>query len=179
MMHSTCIAFNKFSILNYLQYCWEFIAKNENLDAITVLHLCSAHIMHSISYNLNKKFKLEKALKRIILHVFGRMVNCRQMNEINQIFGLVCYILCSKKQTSVYYNKINQLEECIKAEINVSNDVPNEFEDETEIKSNAVTYREKSPFGRHFEIIYRNTLVSISEFENNSQLDPSASYNPK
>ena len=87
--------------------------------------------------------------------------------------------MCSKKQTSFYYIKLNQLEEYIKAEINVSNDVPNEFEDETEVKSNAVPYREKSPFGRHFEIIYRNTLVSISEFENNSQLGPSVSHNPQ
>ena len=109
---------------------------------------------------------------------FGRMVNCRQLNEINQLFGLVCYILCSKKQTSVYCNKLNQLEEFITAEIIVSNDVPNEFEDDTEFKSNAVTYREKSPFGRHFEMIYRNTLVSISEVENHSQLD-SVSYNPQ
>ena len=110
MIHSTCLAFNKFSIFNYLQYCWEFIANNENIGVITVLHLCSAHIMHRISYNLNKKFKLEKAIKRIILHVFGRMVNCRQMNESNQLFGLGCYILCSKKQTSVYCHKLNQLE---------------------------------------------------------------------
>ena len=69
--------------------------------------------MHRISYNLNKKFKLEKAIKTIILHVFGRMVNCRQRNEINQLFGLICYILYSKKQTSVYCHKLNQLEECI------------------------------------------------------------------
>ena len=177
-MICTCLAFNKFSIFNYLQYCWEFIANYENIGVITVLHLCSAHIMHRISYNLNKKFKLEKAIKRIILHVFGRMVNCRQMNEINQLFGLICYILCSKKQTSVYCHKLNQLEECIKSEIIVSNDVPNEFEDETEVKSNAITYREKSPFSRHFELIYRNTLVSISELEHNSQLDLSVSYNP-
>ena len=96
MIHSTCFAFNKFSIINYLKYCWEFIANNENLgDIITVLHLCSAHI---ISYNLNKEFKLEKSLRRILLHVFGHMVNCRQMNEINQLFGLVCYILCSRSK---------------------------------------------------------------------------------
>ena len=54
MMHSTCLVFNKISILNYLQYSWEFIANNENLGAITVLHLCSAHIMHRISYNLKR-----------------------------------------------------------------------------------------------------------------------------
>ena len=60
MIHSTCLAINKFSIFNYLQYCWEFMANNENIVVITVLHLCSAHIMHIISYNLNKKFKLER-----------------------------------------------------------------------------------------------------------------------
>ena len=32
--------------------------------------------------------------------------------------------------------------------------------------------------GRHFEMIYRNTLVSISEVKNHSQLD-SVSYNPQ
>ena len=101
-------------------------------------------------FDLNDKFKLEKPLRRSILHVFGRMVNCRHMNEINQLFGLVCYILCSKKQTSFYCNKLNQLEECITAEIIVGNDVPNEFEDDTEFKSNAVIYRDKSPFGQTF-----------------------------
>ena len=70
--------------------------------------------MHVISYNLNKKVKLKKALKRIIfLHILGRMVYCKQMNEIHQLLGLVCYILCSKKQNSVYYNKLYQLEDCI------------------------------------------------------------------
>ena len=73
-MHSTCLAFNKFNVLIYLQYCWEFIACNENLRVPTVLHLCTAHIMHRNSYNLNKKFNLEKSLKRIILYVVGRMV---------------------------------------------------------------------------------------------------------
>ena len=41
------------------------------------------------------------------------------MNEINQLFGIIYYILCSNKQISVYYHKLNKLEECIKAEINV------------------------------------------------------------
>ena len=105
--------------------------------------------MHRISYNLNKKFKLEKSLlKRIILYIVGCMVNCRVMGEINQLFGLICYILCSRNHTTVYCDKF-ELIKCIKEECIVSNDVPNEFEDETEILSNCITYREKSPFGRH------------------------------
>ena len=145
LIPSTCLAFNKHNILNYLDYCWECIAKNKNLFATTtVLHICSAQIMHRISYNLEKKFKIDKRLKRIIMHEFGSMVNCGHMNDIDQLFELL-----SKKQTSVYCTKLNELEECIKREINVDNSVvPQEFEEETDITLNAATYKEKSPFGR-------------------------------
>ena len=50
----------------------------------------------------------------------------------------------------MFCDKFEQLEKCIKEEIIVSTDVPNEFEDETEIMSNGITYREESPFGKHF-----------------------------
>ena len=180
-IHSTCLAFNKFTILSYLQNCREFIYDNGKIDvSTTVLHLCSAHIMHRISYNLEKKFKIDKQIKRIVLHVFDRMVNCKHMDEINQLFGLLCYILCSKKQTSVYFDKLNQLEKCVKGEINVSINVPEEFEDESDNHLNGVTYREKSPFGRHFDLVYQRTLVSLSQVDDISQYDPnSVSYNPK
>ena len=60
-IHSTCLAFNKYNILNYLESCWEFAINNKNFSAATtVLHICSAHIMHRISYNLEKKFKIDK-----------------------------------------------------------------------------------------------------------------------
>ena len=42
LIHSTCLAFNKFTILSYLQNCWESIHNNVNLiEPTTVLHLCS------------------------------------------------------------------------------------------------------------------------------------------
>ena len=182
LIHSTCLAFNKFTILSYLQNCWEYIHNNKNLiESTTVLHLCSAHIMHRISYNLGKKFLIEKQLKRIILHAFGRMVNCNQMDEIDQIFGLLCYILCCKKQTSAYCNMLNQLEEWVKGDITITSNAPEEFESDTDVHVNGVTYREKSPFGRHFELVYINTLNTLSEMENVSQSNSpnSISYSPQ
>ena len=62
MIYSTCLTFNKFSVLQYLQNCCEFVSD-------TVPHLCSAHVMHMISYNIDKKFKVDAKLKRVILHV--------------------------------------------------------------------------------------------------------------
>ena len=93
---------------------------------------------------------------------------------------LLCYVLCCKKQTSAYCNTLNQLEECIKGDITVSSNPPEEFEDETDVHVNGVTYREKSLFGRHFDLIYHNILDSLSEVENISQPDPnSVSYSPQ
>ena len=46
----------------------------QHLFYTTVLHICSAHIMHRISYNLEKKFEIDRRLKRIIMHAFGSMV---------------------------------------------------------------------------------------------------------
>ena len=67
-----------------------------------------------------------------------------------------------------------------KGDITVSSNAPEEFEDETDVHVNGVTYREKSPFGRHFELIYHNILDSLSEVENVSQPDPnSVCYSPQ
>ena len=95
------------------------------------------------------------------------------------MYLVVWLIVNSKKQTSVYYNKLNQFEECIPVEVIFNNGVPNELEDDTEIKNNAVTYRDKFPIFGQFELICKHTLVSISEVEYNSQLDLSILYNPQ
>ena len=53
---NTCLA--KFTIVSYLQSCWEYIYDNGQIDvSTTVLHLCYAHIMHIISYNLERNLK--------------------------------------------------------------------------------------------------------------------------
>ena len=71
-------------------------------------------------------------MKRIVLHVIGRKANCKDMDEMNQLIGLLCYILCPKKQKSVYFDKLYQLKRCVKSENNVSVNVPEEFEGESD-----------------------------------------------
>ena len=71
MIHSTCIAINKSNILGYLESCWKVVSTNVKvMNSLTVINLCSAHIMHRLSHNLDKKFKIQKSLKHLILHVF-------------------------------------------------------------------------------------------------------------
>ena len=75
---------------------------------------------------------------------------------------------------------MNQLEECNKREISVDDSVvPEEFEEEVDVIVNAVTYRERYPCGRHFELIYKNIFVS-PEVQNYPQNDPdNIAYTPQ
>ena len=52
IMHSTCLAFNKLSTALYLCKCWKIVSDKTStkINIPTILHLCSAHIMHQISY---------------------------------------------------------------------------------------------------------------------------------
>ena len=100
MIHSTCLAFNKFTFFIYHESCRETITNNEELHFTTVLHLCSAHVMHRISYNIGKKFKLDKKVKKVILHVFGRMLTSKNILEIYHLFELLCFVLCCEKSTN-------------------------------------------------------------------------------
>ena len=69
MRNSTCLAFNKFAILHYFQKCRKLAIGSEDISFPTILHISSADVMHRICYNLHKKFKPEKKLKQVILHV--------------------------------------------------------------------------------------------------------------
>ena len=46
----------KINIMSYLDKCWEFVDNlKSKLDITTVIHLCSADIMHRVCYNLDKR----------------------------------------------------------------------------------------------------------------------------
>ena len=89
LMHGTCLAFNKQSTSIYLSKCWEIVncKTNAKLNLPTVLHLSSAQIMHSISCNLNKNYKIAKGLKGLVLHACGTMVKSTNIDEINIVIN--------------------------------------------------------------------------------------------
>ena len=66
------------------------------LNLPTVLHLCSAHIMNSISYNLNKNYKIAKRHKGLVLHACGTMVKSTNIDEINIVFESMCILMTTE-----------------------------------------------------------------------------------
>ncbi|KAI6655862.1 hypothetical protein LOD99_1596 [Oopsacas minuta] len=120
LIHSTCIAFNKISILGYLESCWRNVNSDErsvDVDVFTVIHLCSAHVMHKLSQNLSKTFKIDKTLKQLILHVFAAILRSITMREINRLFILLCNVLSVEHSTEIVSSSLVELNDLVKGKI--------------------------------------------------------------
>ena len=46
LLHSTCQAFNKTSLLGYLENSWKILNSKDEFSITTTIHFCSAHVIH-------------------------------------------------------------------------------------------------------------------------------------
>ena len=80
----------------YLKDCWENISQDEigTHPINTVIHICSAHIMHRFSYKIERKLcnKPKKETKHFIMFVMARLISTTLMNWINYLHRCVCYV---------------------------------------------------------------------------------------
>ena len=166
-MHSTCLPFNRLSISLYLTQCWEIVNNKTTIksDIPTVLHLCSAHILHRISYRLDRINKLDKKVKRIVLHSFGTMVKSNNIEEISLVFESLCIVLTNELMLPEVIKSLVDLEKLVKGnfEIKCSENFDiNDYPDNAE----GNTYRKTSPFGRYFEKCYSNSIAKFVQNQN-------------
>ena len=89
LIHSVCNSFLKCDIETYLKKCWTKIEINhegEFIDCNIILHLCSAHLLNGMSYHINQRFKLNKNVRKLLLHSIGIIVRCTDIPKINNVF---------------------------------------------------------------------------------------------
>ena len=86
LIHSVCNSFLKCDLETYLKKCWtkiEIDHEGEFIDCNIILHLCSAHLLNGIGYHINQKFKLNKNVRKLLLHSIGFIVRCTDISKIN------------------------------------------------------------------------------------------------
>ena len=138
MLHSTCRSFNQISLEEYLTSCWKMNATNNfpTIYSKTIIHLCSAHIMHRFSFKLDRIMKIPKETKRIILFVMARIIDCESFEEINQIF-VALIISCSTRkiypEVEVYITKLQSIISFEKEQIDLDIDFIKDFDEEPPI----------------------------------------------
>ena len=145
-----------------MDHCWEFVNLNSTKIIFpTVLHLCSAHIMHGLSYRLEKNFKIKKHWKQLILHAIGTILKSSRILEINLVFTSLCYLLSSEIMSSTVNRSLLDLEVIVKGEMEINDFQQEQIDKESKFMENGLTYRKQSPFGRHFDTLYNNCLDKI------------------
>ncbi|KAI6651821.1 hypothetical protein LOD99_4700 [Oopsacas minuta] len=164
IMHSTCLAFNRLSMSLYLAQCWEIVNNKTTTksDIPTVLHLCSAHILHRISCRLDRINKLDKKVKRLVLHSFGTMVKSSNIEEISLVFESLCILLTTELRLPQVIKSLVDLEKLVKGNFE-SKCSENFYIDDYPENAEGNTYRKTSPFGRYFEECYSNAIVKFPE----------------
>ena len=164
LIHSSCSIFLKCDIESYLNKCWNMVDVNSDVnerDFKVILHLCSAHLMHSIGFHINKKFKLNKDVRKQFLHCIGFIVRAVEITSINKLFQSLCYVFMSHSLSAEAKTHIHLLETYISNEnvdfLETSEYLEEEYMDDNNHIENkdSKTFREKSPFGKHFVNIAR------------------------
>ena len=182
LIHSVCNSFLKCDLETYLKKCWtkiEIDHEGEFIDCNIILHLCSAHLLNSIGYHINQKFKLNKNVRELLLHSIGFIVRCTDISKINNIFTSLCLVFLSKKLDEDVKNNMLNLDSHISNDCYTIEDivVEDDSEDNTFENTENKTYRGKSPFGRHFEKIFEFYNRNVDKSDSSNELNPS--YNPK
>ena len=83
------------------------------------------------------------------------------------------YVL--KRHTNENQDKFLELKNVLWEIVNLIMKSPEEFEIESIAKDNAITYREKSPFGRHYELKYNKCRSFINDNEKDYEITKSKS----
>ncbi|KAI6647066.1 hypothetical protein LOD99_8903 [Oopsacas minuta] len=170
LIHSVCNAFLKCDIDIYLDKCWNRVdtnSPNQELELKLILHLCSAHIMHGIGFHINRKFKLNKEVRKLFLYSFGYLVRCTNITQISSVFTSLCYVFKSKYINEHVLTNIKTLEFYISDSYSDLDDTNESLYDEDsdndpiDIKDGK-TIRDRSPFGKHFAYISKQCENAIN-----------------
>jgi hypothetical protein len=129
---------------------------------LTVVHLCTAHIMHNLSTNLRQTTKHNKKQRKIVMTMMTCIVNSISLEAASDIFKDCCIILKSKEQTdevkaalkrirrkAIPYTDCEMDEE---GKVSPSDNIPYE----KDILDDEGTIMAASPFTAHFRNIEQN-----------------------
>ncbi|XP_073715784.1 uncharacterized protein [Misgurnus anguillicaudatus] len=174
LMQAVVLAFNRMSMDSYLEWTNAVCRKSKTsaeIKAVTILHLCSAHIIKAVIVSIGRKTN-DKGLKEFSTFVFARLQNTLHVESAIEIFEHFCVVLLSETVTQTVTNSLQFLESLINNERQVIEDITgvdviDTWEDEAERRS-AKTIVGRSPYSRMFRRVFdevENTVDKAQDAE--------------
>ena len=123
-------------------------------------NICTAHLVHRISYILEHTMKIKKSMKIIFLYKIARLVQCAVFDKFKQLFIALSMVCLAKSIYPEIQQYIAKIENAIKFKVNEIDDEFDYFVELDEELTNAMrdgnNYKSKSPFGRYFNNLLKN-----------------------
>lgn len=94
LLNAVLQAYNYENINTHLNRCWNVINKKYNaqqIRSLSFIHFCCCHVIHAIARSLSV-LRIEKKMRRSVLHIFAIILCSHNINELYDILGLIVSI---------------------------------------------------------------------------------------
>ena len=181
-------SFNDMTLARYLNLAYSFVTKkNIKFPEITIIHICSSHMIKTVLRKCKKIFNGNRQCK-LAAHMITKLIHTDNMDAVNKTMRMVVVIFGLPHEVSMLNTYVQDLElerqenfenakaqkdsddesdeddvEDVRCDINVKNDVETMHED--------LSGRKASPFYSLFHDIYESILEEFSEEAKNIAQD--------
>lgn len=111
-INSICDVYNKMTFVEYLQLTHQWMINpdkfNEDKKQITIITLCTSHLMKNLSRDI-KSFFADSVHAKIIIEIFSSFFNINSFAAIKDVWRKLCFILKSKFTTTDTEKTMNYL----------------------------------------------------------------------
>jgi len=175
LMQGVLLAFNKQDILGYLEMLCKAIQGSftkKELRAITVLHLCSAHILKAVSVSFSRKTS-DKGLREFANHCVAHLVNSSNLDSAVNFFAHMGRIFGSKLSSQDATKSLEFIKTCIKSKSNQGDDSSTQaIKTQTEPPQRAKAVLANSPFLHFFKDVLENDQSEGQDVDGNCKKNP-------
>ena len=100
LIQSCLNVFNRMTVKTYLKTAMVVHQRAyPRVQELTVVHLCTAHIMHNLSSNIRSSTKGNKKARKMMMSMMTCLINSTSLDEASVIFRDCCVILKSQTDT--------------------------------------------------------------------------------
>ncbi|XP_048020975.1 uncharacterized protein LOC125251962 [Megalobrama amblycephala] len=180
LIQSVLLSFNKQDINTYLMESYNVVKGNNTMTEfrrLTVLHLCSAHIIKAVQGAIGRK-TTDKGLKEFATHCVAQLMNTTSLQRALDIFKCMCYVFYTKSNTQCVNQSLQTLQDHIRGII-----IPEDTLDEKQavddyIPPEAKTILARSPFTKEFGSVLE-AVMAIEDPELENQMDNNKYHCPE
>ncbi|KAK9961941.1 hypothetical protein ABG768_007335 [Culter alburnus] len=180
LIQSVLLSFNKQDINTYLMESYNVVKGNNTMTEfrrLTVLHLCSAHIIKAVQGAIGRK-TTDKGLKEFATHCVAQLMNTTSLQRALDIFKCMCYVFYTKSNTQCVNQSLQTLQDHIRGII-----IPEDTLDEKQavddyIPPEAKTILARSPFTKEFGSVLE-AVMAIEDPELENEMDNNKYHCPE